>query len=122
MPSQQDTIAEITVEIHAGVVDQDIERLDALDRRLNLRGVGPIEAQGCDALVGVGQGLASTDIHSCRTSPQGFLDQRLPDAAVGPGHQNCSVCDRHRILLPEPPFRRAGHSSLRWRRATGSYR
>jgi hypothetical protein len=35
VPFEHRTIAQVTVEIHTGVVDQDIERLDALDRGLN---------------------------------------------------------------------------------------
>ena len=38
-----------------------------------------------DALVGVGQGLARAGIHPLGDSAEGFLDQRLPDAAVGGG-------------------------------------
>jgi hypothetical protein len=43
----------------------------------------------------VGQGLARTGIHPLRTSPQGFLDHCTPDTAIGPGHENCLVCDFH---------------------------
>ena len=87
---ERGTIAEVIVVRHAGVVDEDVERLDALDGCLNLRGVGHVQGQGRDAPIRVGQGLARTGVHPLRASPQGFLDQRLPDTAIGPGHQNCS--------------------------------
>src|SRR5271165_3958871 len=45
------------------------------------------------------KGLARAGIHPLRASPQGFGDQRLPDAAIGPGHQDCLVCDVHNTLL-----------------------
>ena len=89
------TIAQIIVKRQAGVVDEYIERFDSLDSVLNLRSVGHVQGQGRDAPIQVGQGLARTGIHPLRASPQGFLDQRLSDTAIGPGHQNCFVCDSH---------------------------
>jgi hypothetical protein len=92
---ERGTIAQVIVKRHAGVIDEDIERLDSLDSCLSLRRVGHVQGQGRDAPIQVGQGLARTGIHPLRASPQGFLDRRLPDAAIGPGHQKCSVCDCH---------------------------
>src|SRR6266542_6206858 len=43
------------------------------------------------------QRLARTGIYPLRASPQGFLDQRLPETPVGPGHQNCLTFDCHRF-------------------------
>ena len=93
------TIAQVVVQRHAGVVDEDIERLDPGDSCLDLRRVGHVQGQRRDAPIRVGQGLARTGVHPPRASPQGLLDQRLPDAAIGPGHQNCSVGDCHCVLL-----------------------
>ncbi len=89
------TIAQVIEQRNTGVVDEDIERFDLPGSFLNLRGAGHVQGQGRDPPVGVGQGLARAGIHPLRASPQGFLDQRLPDAAVGPGHQHCLVCDGH---------------------------
>ena len=54
-----------------------------------LRGVGHVQAQGRDARIHVGHGPASADIYPLRTPAQSFLDQRLSDTTIGPGHQNC---------------------------------
>jgi hypothetical protein len=43
----------------------------------------------------VRKGVARTGIHPLGASPQGFLDQRPSDTAIGPGHQNSFVCDFH---------------------------
>src|SRR5216684_531432 len=92
---ERGAIAEVVVKRDAGVVDEDVERLDSPGRGLNLRRAGHVQGQRRDAPVRVGQGLARTGIDPARASPQGFLDQRLPDAAIGPGHQNCLVGDCH---------------------------
>src|SRR6266542_2839187 len=49
------------------------------------------------------QRLARTGIHPRRASPQGFLDQRLPETPVGPGHQNCLPFDCHRLRAHGQP-------------------
>jgi hypothetical protein len=103
-------IGQVIVKRQAGVIDEDVERLDALESCLNLRRVGHIHGQRCDASIRVAQGLACTGVHPLRASSQGFLDQRLPDAAIGPGHQNCSVCDRHYTLLLRRNCPRRGQS------------
>jgi hypothetical protein len=89
------TMAEVVVKRDAGVIDEDVERLEALNSRPSLHRVGHVQGQGRDAVIRVGRWLARTGIHPLRASPQGLLDQRLSDAAIGPGHQNCSVCDCH---------------------------
>jgi hypothetical protein len=67
-------IAEVGVEAQAGVVDKDIEGLDALGGCPDLRGVGHVQSEGRDALIRVGQGLACTGVDPLRASVQGFLD------------------------------------------------
>lgn len=83
MPFERGSIAQIIVKRQACVIDEDIERFDARDGRLDLRGVGDVQDQWRDAPIQVGQGLACPGIHPFRASPQGFLDQRLSDAAIG---------------------------------------
>jgi hypothetical protein len=43
----------------------------------------------------MGRGLARTGVNQLGASAQGFLDQRLSDTAIAPGHQNRSAFDRH---------------------------
>jgi hypothetical protein len=88
-------IAQIVVESDAGIVDENVERFNSVDSCLNLLGISHVQGQGPDAPIYVGQGLARTGLYPLRTSPQGFLDQRLSYTAIGPGHQNCFVCDCH---------------------------
>ena len=91
------TIAQVIEKPDAGVVDQDIERFDALDRRLDLPRVGHVQSERCDALIRVDQRPARSGVHPSRASPQGVLDQRLTDAAIGAGDQHCLVCDCHAL-------------------------
>jgi hypothetical protein len=96
VPFDYGTLAEVViVKRQAGVIDEDIERLDCLDSCLNLRRVGHVQGQGRDTPIPVGQGLARTRVHPLAASPHGPLDQRLPDAAIGASNQNCSGCDLH---------------------------
>ena len=100
MPFEHGPIAQVVVKRHAGVVDEDVERFDALDRRLDLRRVGHVQGQGRDARIRMGQGPAGAGVHPLRASPQCFLDQRLTDAAIGPGHQTALSA----INIPVPPI------------------
>lgn len=93
------TVAEIVVQSHSGVVDEDVERRDLVHGRLDLRRTGHVQGQGRDPSVWVIQGLACAGIDPPRPSPQSFLDQRLPDAAIGPRHEDRSVFDGHDTLL-----------------------
>jgi hypothetical protein len=77
-------VAEVVVQRHAGVVDEDVERSDCSGRGLNLRGVGHVQGQRRDAGIRVGQRLARAGVDPLRAAPEGFADQRLPDTAVGP--------------------------------------
>jgi hypothetical protein len=100
VPFDYGTLAEVViVKRQAGIIDEDIERLDCLDSCLNLRRVGHVQGQGRDTPIPVGQGLARTRVHPLAASPHGPLDQRLPDAAIGASNQNCSGCDLHALLL-----------------------
>jgi hypothetical protein len=94
---ERGTIAQPIGQRHAGVVDEDVERSDLLRSPLNLGRICDVQGQRRDALVGMNQRLARTGIHPRRASPQGFLDQRLPEPPVGPGHQNCLTFDCHRL-------------------------
>ena len=51
MPFERGTIAQVIVKRQAGVIDEDIERLDSLDSCLNLRRVGHVQGQGRDATI-----------------------------------------------------------------------
>jgi hypothetical protein len=86
VPFQRGRIAQVVPTRHAGAIDEEIEGFDVLDSSLNLRGVGHVQGQGRDAPIRVGQGPAGTGIHARRAHAQGFFDQRLSDATVGPGH------------------------------------
>jgi hypothetical protein len=105
-------IAKIIVKVHAGVVDQDVERFDAPDSSLNLDRVGHVEGQGSEALIRMCEGLARTGMHALRASLQRFLNQRPPDAAIGPSNQDCFVFDIHIIFLPQR--RRQARPSAVW--------
>ncbi len=89
------TIAQVVIERHAGVVDEDVQRFDFVNRLLNVRGIGHVQSKGHDAVVGVSQGCARTDVHALCASAQCLLDQRPTDAAIAPGNQNCVVGDSH---------------------------
>ena len=82
------TIAQVVVKTQTGVVDKDVKRRDCLDSRLNLRCVGYVQHQGRDAAIWVIQRLTCSCVHPLDPSPQGLLDQGLPDATVRPGYQN----------------------------------
>ena len=92
------TIAEVIVECHARVVDEEIEGPDSPGRGLDLRRIGDVQGQGGDPHIRVGHRLARARIDPPRAPPQGFGDQRLPDAAVGPGHQDGLAFDCHDFL------------------------
>jgi len=99
VPFETSAIAQVIMEVHASVVDQDIERIDSLDSILNLCGVGHIQGQRRDAPIGMYEGLARSRVHPLRTSPQGFLNQCPADATVRAGDQDCLIFDVHITLL-----------------------
>ncbi len=45
-------IAQIVIDGDAGIVDEDVERADLLDRAVDLRGVGHVQRQRRHALIG----------------------------------------------------------------------
>jgi hypothetical protein len=102
VPFERGTIAQLSGQRHAGVVEEEIERSDLLRSPLNLRRICDVQGQRRNALIGVNQLPARTGIHPLRASPQGFLDQRLPETPVGPGHQNRLTfdCRRFHFCLP----------------------
>jgi hypothetical protein len=63
------TVAQVVVHRHAGVVDEDVQRVDDVDRSLNLVGVGDVESDRRDAPIGVVEGLAGAGVHLHRASP-----------------------------------------------------
>jgi hypothetical protein len=95
VPVDSSPIAKVIVKVHAGVVDQDVERFDAHGSSLNLRLVGDVQDYRCDALIRMCKGLARPGIDAFRASLQGFLKQCPPDAAIGPSDQDCFVFDVH---------------------------
>jgi hypothetical protein len=99
VPFKIGAIAQVIVKVHAGIVDQEIERFDFPDSRLNLRSVGNVQGEGRDAPIGMCKGLARSCVHPLRPSPQGFLHQRPTDASVRTRDQNRLVFDVHTILL-----------------------
>lgn len=56
------------MKVHAGVVDQDVERFDTPDSSLNLHRVGHVQGVGHDALIRMCDGLARTGINALRAS------------------------------------------------------
>jgi hypothetical protein len=88
-------IAEIVGEYHPGVVDQNVQRLHALDSRSNLCRIGHIQGHRRDAPIRMGQGLPGTGVDASRAPAQGFLHQRLPNTAIAAGHQKRFICDCH---------------------------
>ena len=88
-------IAQIIVERDAGVVDEDIERCDFLDCRLNLRSVRDVERQRRDTRVGMRQRLARSGIDAPGAALQCFVHKGSPDTAIGSGDKNCFACDVH---------------------------
>jgi hypothetical protein len=93
------TVAEVGVEAQARVVDEDVEGLDALGGCPDLRGAGHVQCQRRDAPIRVGHGLPRAGVHLLGASAQRFLDERVPDAAVGSGDQNGLVFDGRAVLL-----------------------
>jgi hypothetical protein len=74
------------MEVYAGIVDEDIERIDLVGSFPNLRGIGHVQRQAVHAFVGMHKGLARSGIHALRTSSQGFINQRPTDATVRTGN------------------------------------
>jgi hypothetical protein len=94
-------IAEIVVDRHAGVVDQDIEAFDRLGRPPNLGGVGHVEDQGRHPCVDERQFASRAGVDARGAPAQGLVHQRAADAAIGPGDQDRLVLDRHGVLLSD---------------------
>ncbi len=61
-------IAEVVVRRDAGVVDENVQRVDLLDGRPDLRGVGHVECEWRDPLVRVRERLPSTGVDAPRTA------------------------------------------------------
>jgi hypothetical protein len=61
-------VAEVGVQADPGVVDEYVERTDALDGGLDLVRIGHVQDQRRDALVRVVQRPPRTGVHALRTS------------------------------------------------------
>ena len=92
---ERGTIAQVVEQEHAGVVDEDVQRLDLACGLPHLLRTGDVQDQWRDAPVGVLQRLARAGVHPGRAPGEGLLDQCPPDAAAGAGHQDCLACDCH---------------------------
>src|SRR5260370_23721306 len=92
-------IREIVVVIDAGIVDEDVEGVDPFGCALDLRSVGDVERQGRHAVVDDWHGAARSRIYPLRPSSQCLIDERLTDAAVGAGDQDCLIRNSHTALL-----------------------
>ena len=77
--------AQIVVDGDAGVVDEDIERLDLRDSGLNLRRARHVQPDGGHACIDMVQRAASAGVDSAGSSCERFVDERPPDAPVGSG-------------------------------------
>ena len=83
VPFDPCAIAEVIVKVHAGVVDQNVERLDILDRSLNLRRAGHVQRHWRHTLIGILQRFAACSrIYSLCTPPKRLIDERSADASV----------------------------------------
>ena len=76
-------IARVIVKRQAGIVDEDIERFHSLDSTMNLRSIGEVQGQRCDAPIPVDEGPARAGIQPLRAS-QGFLDRSRPMSRSAP--------------------------------------
>ena len=70
-----------------------------VDGGLDLRRVGHVQGQGRHACVRMGQGLTRAGVHPARAPGQGLGDERLPDAAIGPGYQHRLAVDVSCLFL-----------------------
>ena len=103
MPFERLAIAEVIEQEDTRVVDEDVEGLDLGGGRPHLPLVGDVQRQGGDPRVRVGVWLPRSGVHSRCPAAQSLGDQRLPDAPVGPGHQDGLAFNRraHRCFLHE---------------------
>ena len=90
--------AQVVVDGDAGVVDEDIERLDLRDRGLNLRRVRHVQSHGGHAFIDMVQRAASAGVDSARSSCERLVDKRPPNAPVGSGDQDCLLFEVHGLL------------------------
>jgi hypothetical protein len=107
VPLEHRPVAELIEDRHAGVVDEDVERVDLLDPGLDLRWVGDVECQRRDPALAAYVRLPRPGTHALRAPSQRLIHERPPEATVGPDDQNRAVCDvrapAHHKLLGEFP-------------------
>jgi len=77
------TSGEVVVLRDAGVVDQDVELLDARRRLGDLPGVGDVDPERYDPFVGVLERDSGAGVHARRTVAQRRVDECAADPAVG---------------------------------------
>jgi hypothetical protein len=61
-PFERGAIAQVVLERNTGIVDEDVQSVDFLDGRPDLRRIGDVQRQGRDPTVGVDKGLARAGI------------------------------------------------------------
>jgi hypothetical protein len=88
-------IAQIVVESDAGIVDEDVEGVDPVDRPLDLLHAGHIKRQWGLTFIGDCECAACSRIDPLRSAPQRLIDERLTDASVGASDQDCFLRDVH---------------------------
>jgi len=95
VPLECGTIAQVVEQEHAGVVDEDVQRLDLACGFPDLLRAGDVQDQRRDARAEMLQRPARAGVHPRRAPGERLLDQRPADAAAGTGHQDCLACDCH---------------------------
>src|SRR5262249_800983 len=85
----------------SGIVDENVERVDLLGRPLDLRATGYVQRYGRHTAVGALQRAARSRIDLLRSPSERLIDERLADAAVAAGVQDCFLSDVHSDLLCE---------------------
>ncbi len=86
---------EITAQRNARVADENVEGLDLLDCRADLRSIGHVEGEWHHAPVGMTQGCPGSGVDPARAAAQHLVDQCPTNAAIGAGNQNSLPFDRH---------------------------
>src|SRR5262249_27323193 len=112
--------AQIVVVGDAGIVDEDVEGVDLVDRTLDLRIAGHIQRQGSHAPVGAFQCATRSRIDPLRPPLERLVDEGATDAAVGARDQDRLVGNVHSVLPSMGLLLRPGYVS--WAAAGGGSR
>src|SRR6185437_6951238 len=98
VPLEPCPLAQAIVKVHAGIVDENIERPDARDRRLDLRRTRHVQSESPDSVVGRCKGGACPRIDPGRSAPESLIDECPSDAAVGARNEDRFARDVHMSL------------------------